>query len=131
MIAGYPWFTDWGRDTFIAMRGLMLATGHLAEAEAILLAWSSTVSEGMLPNRFLDTGTLPEYNAVDASLWFIVLTYEYLFAAEENGRTVPAETRHRLHDAVEAILQGYAAGTRLQWPPIPMVCSAPACRASS
>jgi predicted glycogen debranching enzyme len=112
VIAGFPWFTDWGRDTFIAMRGLMLVTGHLAEVEAILLAWSGTVSEGMLPNRFLDTGTLPEYNAVDASLWFIVLTYEYLFAAEENGRTVPAETRHRLHDAVEAILQGYAAGTR-------------------
>jgi len=112
VIAGFPWFTDWGRDTFIAMRGLMLATGHLAEAEAILLAWSGTVSEGMLPNRFLDTGTLPEYNAVDASLWFIVLAYEYLVAAEENGRTVPAESRRRLHDAVEAILQGYAAGTR-------------------
>jgi len=112
VIAGFPWFTDWGRDTFIAMRGLMLATGHLAEAEAILLAWSGTVSEGMLPNRFLDTATLPEYNAVDASLWFIVLTYEYLIAAEENGRVVPAEARRRLHAAVEAILQGYAAGTR-------------------
>lgn len=112
VIAGFPWFTDWGRDTFIAMRGLMLANGHLAEAEAILLAWSCTVSEGMLPNRFLDTGTLPEFNAVDASLWFIVVTYEYLIAAEENGRTVPADARRRLQDAVEAILQGYAAGTR-------------------
>jgi predicted glycogen debranching enzyme len=90
----------------------MLATGHLAEAEAILLAWSGTVSEGMLPNRFLDAGTLPEFNAVDASLWFIVLTSEYLIAAEEHGRTVTAEVRRRLHDAVEAILQGYAAGTR-------------------
>jgi len=112
VIAGFPWFTDWGRDTFIAMRGLMLATGHLAEAEAILLAWSGTVSEGMLPNRFLDTGTLPEFNAVDASLWFIVLTYEFLIAAEENGRAVTMEARHRLQDAVEAILQGYATGTR-------------------
>jgi len=112
VIAGFPWFTDWGRDTFIAMRGLMLATGHLMEAEAILLAWSGTVSGGMLPNRFLDAGSLPEYNAVDASLWFIVVTYEYLRHAEANGRTVPAESRRRLHDAVEAILQGYAAGTR-------------------
>jgi predicted glycogen debranching enzyme len=112
VIAGFPWFTDWGRDTFIAMRGLMLATGHLAEAEAILLAWSGTVSEGMLPNRFLDAGGLPEFNAVDASLWFIVLTYEYLIASEENGRAVRAEVRRRLHDAVEAILQGYATGTR-------------------
>jgi len=112
VIAGFPWFTDWGRDTFIAMRGLMLATGHLAEAEAILLAWSGTVSEGMLPNRFLDTGTLTEFNAVDASLWFIVLTYEFLIAAADNGRAVTAETRCRLHDAAEAILQGYATGTR-------------------
>ncbi|HEY3846320.1 MAG TPA: glycogen debranching enzyme N-terminal domain-containing protein, partial [Acetobacteraceae bacterium] len=63
LIAGFPWFTDWGRDTFIAMRGLTLATGRLAEAEAILLGWSGTVSEGMLPNRFLDAGDQPEYNA--------------------------------------------------------------------
>jgi predicted glycogen debranching enzyme len=112
VIAGFPWFTDWGRDTFIAMRGLMLATGHLAEAEAVLLAWAGTVNEGMLPNRFLDTGDLPEFNAVDASLWFIVLTYEFLNAAKDHGRDVTAEVRRRLHDAAEAILQGYAAGTR-------------------
>jgi predicted glycogen debranching enzyme len=112
LIAGFPWFTDWGRDTFIAMRGLMLATGRLAEAEAILLAWSGAVSEGMLPNRFPDTGDLPEFNAVDASLWFIVLTHEFLIAAKENAHVVTAEAQRRLHDAVEAILQGYAAGTR-------------------
>jgi predicted glycogen debranching enzyme len=112
LIAGFPWFTDWGRDTFISMRGLMLVTGRLAEAEAILLAWSSTVSEGMLPNRFLDAGDRPEFNAVDASLWFIVLTHEFLLAAQANGRVVGAETRRRLRDAAEAILQGYAAGTR-------------------
>ncbi|HSZ92692.1 MAG TPA: amylo-alpha-1,6-glucosidase [Acetobacteraceae bacterium] len=112
LIAGFPWFTDWGRDTFIAMRGLMLITGRLAEAEAILLAWSSTVSEGMLPNRFLDAGGQPEFNAVDASLWFIVLTHEFLLAAAAAGRAVTAESRRRLQDAAEAILQGYAAGTR-------------------
>ncbi len=112
LIAGFPWFTDWGRDTFIAMRGLMLITGLLAEAEAILLAWSSTVSEGMLPNRFLDAGGQPEFNAVDASLWFIVLTHEFLLAAAAARRAVTAESRRRLQDAAEAILQGYAAGTR-------------------
>ena len=112
VVAGFPWFTDWGRDTFIAMRGLMLATGHLAEAEAILLGWSGTVSEGMLPNRFLDAGDMPEFNAVDASLWFMVLTYEFLNAANESRHVVTAEARRRLHDAVEAILHGYAAGTR-------------------
>jgi predicted glycogen debranching enzyme len=91
---------------------VVLATGHLAEAEATLLAWSGAVSEGMLPNRFLDTGDQPEFNAVDASLWFIVLSYEFLICAKERGRTVTAETRRALHDAVEAILRGYTAGTR-------------------
>jgi len=112
VIAGFPWFTDWGRDTFIAMRGLMLATGRLAEAEAILLAWSGAVSEGMLPNRFLDTGSAPEFNSVDASLWFIVLTHEFLTAAKESKHAVTAEAGRRLHDAAEAILEGYANGTR-------------------
>jgi glycogen debranching enzyme len=67
ILAGFPWFTDWGRDTFIAMRGLLLTRGRLAEAAEILLAWSGLVSEGMLPNRFPDGAGSPEYNAVDAS----------------------------------------------------------------
>ena len=54
LIAGYPWFTDWGRDTFIALRGLLLARGKTAEAAEILSAWAEHVSEGMLPNRFPD-----------------------------------------------------------------------------
>src|SRR5436309_15835975 len=56
LIAGYPWFGDWGRDTFIAIRGLCIATGHLEDALDILLAWSGVVSQGMLPNRFPDSG---------------------------------------------------------------------------
>ncbi|MGE3599633.1 MAG: glycogen debranching enzyme N-terminal domain-containing protein, partial [Dehalococcoidia bacterium] len=71
IVAGYPWFTDWGRDTFIALRGLCVATGRLGDARDVLLQWSSAVSAGMLPNRFPDVGEMPEYNAVDASLWFI------------------------------------------------------------
>src|SRR6185503_1705981 len=54
IVAGYPWFVDWGRDTFIALRGLCLAGGRLKDARVILLEWSSTVSEGMLPNRFVE-----------------------------------------------------------------------------
>src|SRR5437867_3678971 len=72
IVAGYPWFTDWGRDTFIAMRGLCLATGRLDDARAILLEWAGAVSEGMLPNRFPDRGEAPEFNAVDAALWYVV-----------------------------------------------------------
>jgi glycogen debranching enzyme len=104
VIAGYPWFTDWGRDTFIAMRGLLLARGRLDEAGRILREWAGAVSEGMLPNRFPDRGQQPEYNAVDASLWFVVTASEYL-------ARVPADAP-ALHPAMEAVLAGYAAGTR-------------------
>ena len=103
VIAGYPWFTDWGRDTFIAMRGLLIARGRLAEAAAILRAWSGHVSEGMLPNRFPDGGAPPEYNAADASLWFIVAVHELTEAGGD-----PAGLRAA---AIE-ILEGYTAGTR-------------------
>jgi predicted glycogen debranching enzyme len=112
VIAGYPWFTDWGRDTFIALRGLCLATGWLDQARDILLAWAATVSEGMLPNRFPDQGAAPEFNAVDASLWFIIAVYDYCQAMTAAGRDVAPDTRATLQQAVEAILSGYAAGTR-------------------
>jgi predicted glycogen debranching enzyme len=109
LIAGYPWFGDWGRDTFIALRGLLLATGRVAEALEVLAAWTGVVSEGMLPNFFADGGAPPAYNSVDASLWFIVACAE---ALERGGATVPGALRSRLVDAAEAILDGYARGTR-------------------
>jgi predicted glycogen debranching enzyme len=107
ILAGFPWFTDWGRDTFIAMRGLLIATGRLDEAEAILLEWSGTLSAGMLPNRFPDYGDTPEYNSVDASLWFVIAVHDYLAANHAQ-----AATRTRLQQAVETILTGYTNGTR-------------------
>jgi predicted glycogen debranching enzyme len=107
IIAGYPWFTDWGRDTLIALRGLCLATGRLDEARDILVAWSTAVSEGMLPNRFPDGDGQPEFNAVDASLWYVIAAYEYLQAA----RPVNGE-RKKLLKAIDAILDGYSQGTR-------------------
>ncbi len=104
--AGYPWFTDWGRDTFIAIRGLCLATGRLAEARDILLAWAAIISKGMLPNRFPDRGETPEFNSVDASLWYIVAVHEFLEA------TGASRDREALRRAVEVILDDYARGTR-------------------
>jgi predicted glycogen debranching enzyme len=80
VVAGYPWFTDWGRDAFISLRGLCIATGRLTEARSILLEWAGHVSEGMLPNRFADQGDAPEYNTVDATLWYIVAVHDYLRA---------------------------------------------------
>ena len=108
-IAGYPWFTDWGRDTFIALRGLCLATGRLDDARAILLEWSGAVSEGMLPNRFPDHGEAPEFNAVDASLWFVVAVHEFL---ADRARTSRRATGTALEAAIDAIVSGYARGTR-------------------
>ncbi len=112
IIAGYPWFTDWGRDTFIALRGLCLATGDLGSARRILLEWSRWVSEGMLPNRFPDRGEQPEFNSVDASLWYIVAVGEFLEAAAGGPDEPDAGERRSLLDAVLAILSGYMRGTR-------------------
>lgn len=111
IVAGYPWFTDWGRDTFIALRGLCLATGRLEIARNILVEWSGAVSEGMLPNRFADAGDIPEFNSVDASLWFVVAAGE-LLAASETSASLTAEDRERLTHAIDAILHGYSRGTR-------------------
>lgn len=134
IMAGYPWFTDWGRDTFIALRGLCLATGRLEDARDILLAWANSVSEGMLPNLFPDHGAQPEYNSVDASLWYVVAVHEYLETCrrrrEEShssqsaignrqskiGQSLltSAATKDEavLRSAILAILDGYSKGTR-------------------
>ena len=133
LIAGYPWFTDWGRDTFISLRGLCLATGRLDAARDILLAWAEHVSAGMLPNRFPDAGEAPEYNSVDASLWFVIAAVEYLQLAvqgtspslQARGRNYaeddeakrgvspsPQAVEARLLSAVDEIVSRYASGTR-------------------
>ncbi|HEY4234737.1 MAG TPA: amylo-alpha-1,6-glucosidase [Lacipirellulaceae bacterium] len=112
IVAGYPWFTDWGRDTFIAIRGLCIATGRLDVAREILLAWAGVVSEGMLPNRFPDSGGTPEFNSVDASLWYVVAVHEYLSANTASDAAVEAGDRQALLSAVRAILEGYIRGTR-------------------
>jgi predicted glycogen debranching enzyme len=112
IVAGYPWFTDWGRDTFIALRGICLAAGRLDEAREILLQWAGAVSEGMLPNRFPDHGESPEYNSVDASLWYIVAVHDFLAAASRAKRTVSRDGTKALEGAVDAILSGYQRGTR-------------------
>ena len=112
IIAGYPWFTDWGRDTFIAMRGLCLATGRLDVAREIVLRWAGTVSEGMVPNRFPDGIDEPEFNSVDASLWYVIAIHEFLHAAKQRGKSVRGEDRTYLYQTIDSILTGYANGTR-------------------
>ncbi|MBY0503245.1 MAG: amylo-alpha-1,6-glucosidase [Bryobacteraceae bacterium] len=71
LIAGYPWFTDWGRDTMIALPGLAMGRGELAKARSIIDAFLAHLHQGLIPNRFPDAGETPEYNSVDATLWLI------------------------------------------------------------
>jgi predicted glycogen debranching enzyme len=112
VVAGYPWFTDWGRDTFISLRGFMGLPGGLDLARDILLAWAPAVSEGMVPNRFPDAGEQPEYNAVDASLWYVVVAHELLEAAEKGRIALAQAAADTLQDAICRIVAGYRAGTR-------------------
>ncbi len=112
IVAGYPWFADWGRDTFIALRGLCLATGGVDVAREVLLTWAGTLSEGMLPNRFPERGQAPEFNSVDASLWYVIAVHDFFQAMEEKKRKVTRRDQKALWDVVDAILDGYARGTR-------------------
>lgn len=107
IIAGYPWFQDWGRDTMIALPGLLLETKRFAEAFEVLSVFAANVSEGMIPNRFDDYTGEPHYNTVDASLWFIHACFEYLRCSADQSGFARA-----LRPACDAIVRGYQAGTR-------------------
>ncbi|HBY58720.1 MAG TPA: glycogen debranching protein, partial [Solibacterales bacterium] len=107
IIAGYPWFTDWGRDTMIALPGLTLATGRHAEAKQILRAFAEAANEGMLPNRFPDSGEAPEYNTVDATLWFFEAARAY---EEYSGDS--AFVRQTLYPVLRNAVEWHLKGTR-------------------
>jgi predicted glycogen debranching enzyme len=83
IIAGYPWFSDWGRDTMVALPGLTLVTKRPEVADSILRTYANYVSQGMLPNRFPDVGETPEYNTVDATLWYFYAVHQHLLYTNE------------------------------------------------
>jgi predicted glycogen debranching enzyme len=112
IVAGYPWFTDWGRDTFIALRGLCLSLGRFDVAGRILAEWSKHVRDGLLPNCFPDGANAPDDNSVDAPLWFVVAAGEYLGKLRDAGLEPDPTQRRALDAASSAILSGLAAGTR-------------------
>jgi predicted glycogen debranching enzyme len=106
ILAGYHWFSDWGRDTMISLPGLTLVTGRADIAAHILRTFARFVDEGMLPNRFPDAGDEPEYNSVDASLWYIEAVRAYYAAT---GDEMLLE---ELFSVLEAIMLAYQRGTR-------------------
>ncbi len=107
VIAGYHWFSDWGRDTMIALPGLTLPTGKHDVARSILRTFAQHVSQGMLPNRFPDAGETPEYNTVDATLWFFEAARSYL------AYTGDLEfVRNELYAVFVDIISWHVRGTR-------------------
>jgi predicted glycogen debranching enzyme len=107
IIAGYHWFSDWGRDTMIALPGLTLTTGRYDVAKSILLAFAPYLDRGMLPNRFPDAGEEPEYNTVDATLWYVEAV-RALLAHKNEYKFV----RAKLYDKLVEIIDWHERGTR-------------------
>jgi predicted glycogen debranching enzyme len=107
VIAGYPWFSDWGRDTMISLPGLLLVTGRFELAKQVLCVFAQYVSQGMIPNRFGDYTNEPEYNTVDASLWFVHAVFEYVRMSKDKKTFDEI-----LRPACGQIIDGYKNGTR-------------------
>jgi len=106
ILAGYPWFTDWGRDAMIALPGLLLATRRAGDAAAVLRTFAAHVSDGLIPNRFPDAGGPAEYNTIDASLWFVEAVRAYVTATND------VALLRAVFPAIEEIFAGYRDGTR-------------------
>jgi predicted glycogen debranching enzyme len=109
VIAGYHWFADWGRDTMIALPGLTLATGRADVAKGVLREFAKHVDQGMLPNRFPDAGETPEYNTVDATLWFFEAVRSLLEYTNDYDFV-----RTNLYAVLKDIIDWHVKGTRYQ-----------------
>jgi predicted glycogen debranching enzyme len=109
IIAGYPWFTDWGRDTMIALPGLTLATKRFEDARNILYTFARYEKYGLIPNVFPDGDGDPAYNTVDAPLWYFDAVYKYIQYTDDI-RFV----KEQLFDVLERIIHGYIKGTLYQ-----------------
>lgn len=107
ILAGYPWFADWGRDAFIALPGLLLSTGRFEEAKSVLTTFATAADEGMIPNRFDDRNGTTYFNSVDASLWFINAAFQYV-ATSGDLKTFMQE----LMPTIRWIIDSYHKGTR-------------------
>jgi predicted glycogen debranching enzyme len=129
VIAGYHWFTDWGRDTMISLPGLCLCTGRFEDAKKIIAVFAKSVSMGMLPNRFTDDKQPPEYNNVDGTLWYFNAVYAYLQTANDNNfilrEILPVlkdimewhfkGTRYHIHVDSDGLLYAGEQGQQLTW----------------
>ena len=128
IIAGYPWFTDWGRDTMISLPGLTLTIGRADVAGSILRTFAKYVDRGMLPNVFPDGGETPEYNTVDATLWYFEAIYSYYIETKDKdlinelfpilSRIIAnyrQGTRYNIHQDADGLIYAGETGVQLTW----------------
>jgi len=108
ILAGFPWFADWGRDAFVALPGLLLSTGRFEEAKSVLTTFAAAIDEGMIPNRFDDYSNTAYFNSIDASLWFINAAFQYLNAAGDSETFT-----QQLLPVIRCVIDSYNNGTRL------------------
>ena len=109
VLAGYPWFVDWGRDTMIAFEGLTLCTKRFQDAREILESFAQYVKDGLVPNVFADKGTQAYYNTVDASLWYVQAVYKYL--QHTGGKRDFKFVNDKIFDKLIEIIESYSNGT--------------------
>ncbi|MFN0048225.1 MAG: amylo-alpha-1,6-glucosidase [Cytophagales bacterium] len=107
IIAGYHWFSDWGRDTMISLPGLCLETGRYDDAKKIIKAFANVIDKGMIPNRFPDLGDEPEYNNVDGTLWYFVAIYQYILKTNDWEFI-----KNEMYDKLVDIIYWHEKGTR-------------------
>jgi len=107
VLAGFPWFADWGRDAFIALPGLLLSTGRFDQAKSVLTTFAQAADQGMIPNCFDDRSDTAYFNSVDASLWFINAAFQYLSAAGD-----PKTFTQEFLPVIRWIIDSYQKGTR-------------------
>lgn len=129
VIAGYPWFGDWGRDTMIALPGLAMVTGRFESARRILETFAGFIDQGLLPNWFPGEGEVPEYNSVDGALWYIEAWRAYVAATNDKAalkrwfpvletivRCYQSGTHHNIHmDPEDGLISAGTPGLQLTW----------------
>ncbi|MEQ8822453.1 MAG: amylo-alpha-1,6-glucosidase [Sumerlaeia bacterium] len=128
IMAGYPWFTDWGRDTMISLPGLTLATGRMGDARSILDHFLNHVQDGLIPNLFPEAGTEPQFNTIDATLWLFEAVFQYVAQSGDRDflehywdrlRAIikhhEVGTKQNIHLDADGLIAGGTTGSQLTW----------------
>ncbi len=129
ILAGFPWFADWGRDAFISLPGLLLSTGRFDDAKSVLTTFAQAADNGLIPNRFDDRHNIAHFNSIDASLWFINAAFQYLDATGDSETFVQQllpkicwvvncyqkGTLFNIHADADGLIAGGDSQTQLTW----------------